>query len=68
MAERTCGKHKHTHTTEPHLDTPIDKLTDEQKQMIEDKLNNRPSRSLNYLMPNEYFQFLTAGGLITPRI
>lgn len=50
------------------LNTPIDRLTDEQIQEIEDKLNNRPRKSLNYLTPNEYFQILTKGGLITPRI
>lgn len=50
------------------LNTPIDKLTDEQIQEIEDKLNNRPRKALNYLTPNEYFQILTTGGLITPRI
>ena len=50
------------------LHTPIDKLTDDQIQKIEDKLNNRPRKSLNYLTPNETFQILTEGGLITPRI
>ncbi len=50
------------------LNTPIDKLTDDQIQEIEDKLNNRPRKSLNYLTPNETFQLLTEGGLITPRI
>jgi len=50
------------------LNTPIDKLTDKEIQMIEDKLNNRPRKALNYLTPNEYFQILTTGGLITPRI
>ncbi len=50
------------------LNTHIDLLTDDQIQEIEDKLNNRPRKSLNYLTPNEYFQILTEGGLITPRI
>lgn len=50
------------------LNTSIDKLTDDQIQEIEDKLNNRPRKALNYLTPNEYFQILTEGGLITPRI
>jgi IS30 family transposase len=50
------------------LHTPIDKLTDDQIKEIEDKLNNRPRKSLNYLTPNETFQLLTEGGLITPRI
>lgn len=50
------------------LGTPIDRLSDEDIQKIEDKLNNRPRKCLNYLTPNEYFKFLTEGGLITPRI
>lgn len=50
------------------LNTPIDQMTDDQIQEIEDKLNNRPRKALNYLTPNEYFQILTEGGLITPRI
>jgi IS30 family transposase len=50
------------------LNTPIDRLSDEEIQKIEDKLNNRPRKSLNYLTPNEYFQFLTEGGLISTRI
>lgn len=50
------------------LSTSIDTLSDDRIQEIEDKLNNRPRKSLNYLTPNEYFQILTEGGLITPRI
>jgi len=50
------------------LHTSIDQMTDDQIQEIEDKLNNRPRKALNYLTPNEYFQILTEGGLITPRI
>ena len=50
------------------LNTKIDQMTDDQIQEIEDKLNNRPRKSLNYLTPNEYLQLLTEGGLITPRI
>lgn len=50
------------------LNTPMDNLTDDQIQEIEDKLNNRPRKSLNYLTPNEYLQLLTEGGLITSRI
>jgi len=50
------------------LNTSIDRLTDDRIQEIEDKLNNRPRKSLNYLTPNEYFQILTEGGLITTRI
>lgn len=50
------------------LNTPMDRLGDEDIQKIEDKLNDRPRKSLNYLTPNEYFKLLTEGGLITPRI
>lgn len=50
------------------LNTPIDLLSDDQIREIEDKLNSRPRKSLNYLTPNEYLQLLTEGGLITSRI
>jgi len=50
------------------LGTPIDRVSDEEIQKTEDKLNNRPRKCLNYLTPNEYFQFLTEGGLIRSRI
>jgi IS30 family transposase len=50
------------------LNTPIDSLSDDDIQLIEDKLNNRPRKTLNYLTPNEYFKVLTEGGLISTRI
>lgn len=38
---------------------PIDSITDEQIYEIQEKLNNRPRKCLNYMTPNEYFNSLT---------
>lgn len=35
--------------------TSFESITDEQIQEVQDKLNNRPRKKLNYLTPNEYF-------------
>jgi IS30 family transposase len=36
--------------------TSFESITDEQVQQVQDKLNNRPRKKLNYLTPNEYFE------------
>lgn len=38
---------------------PIDSMTDERIHEIQEKLNNRPRKCLNYMTPNEYFNSLT---------
>lgn len=35
--------------------TCFESITEEQIQEVQDKLNNRPRKKLNYLSPNEYF-------------
>lgn len=38
---------------------PIDSMSDERICEIQEKLNNRPRKCLNYMTPNEYFNSLT---------
>ena len=35
---------------------------------IQEKLNNRPRKSLGYLTPNQTYSILAQGGRIKPRI
>jgi len=47
-------------------DTDLDSLTDEDLYVIQEKLNNRPRKRLNYKTPNEVInEYLKSGALLT---
>lgn len=49
--------------------TKLENLSDEQIYVIQEKLNNRPRKSLNYLTPNEWLSIITnEGALLSPEI
>jgi len=42
----------------------MSKVTDEQIYEVQEKLNNRPRKSLGFLTPNQAFTILAQGGRI----
>ncbi len=46
--------------------TDLSKLTDDDIYRIQERLNNRPRKSLNYLTPNEVFANYLKGGALNP--
>lgn len=46
--------------------TDLSKLTDDDIYQIQEKLNNRPRKSLNYLTPNEVFANYLKSGALNP--
>lgn len=46
--------------------TDMSKVTDEDIYIIQEKLNNRPRKSLNYLIPNEVIAKSIKSGAVNP--
>lgn len=44
--------------------TDMSKVTDEQIYEVQEKLNNRPRKSLGYLTPNQMYSLSTQSGLL----